>query len=202
MDAIKDVTDFNGGVESKRGCLAAAPQVIRASEFDYYRSEINYFDPLRYKPSPQITVGKTLLAIDVDGTVIGLDARLEKIAKEIEESKYILQLDDGWDSFNAKKFDKEVWVSAVSLLSKYAHYILNEFSTVIQPPEINPVPNGTIDLSWRTKNGRFLMNIKGNENNMLASYYGDLYNNEQPIKDKLVNDSIIKHLAYWMRNLS
>ncbi|MES1181655.1 MAG: hypothetical protein ABUL44_02560 [Flavobacterium sp.] len=202
METIKDITNFKGGVEIKRGCLAASPQVIKASEFDYYRDEINYFDPLRYKPNAQITVAKTQLVIDIDNESIAIDARLEKIAKEIEESKYILELDSDWDSFNAKKIDKDVWLSAVNLLSKYAHYILTEFSTVIQSPEINPVSNGTIDLSWRTKNCRFLMNVKGTESNMLASYYGDLYNNEQPIKDKLVNDSIIKHLAYWMRNLA
>jgi hypothetical protein len=202
METTNDITNFKVGVETKRGCLADSPQVIRASEFDFYRSETKYFDQLRYKPVAQITVTKSQLVIDVDGKSIELDAKLEKIAKEIEESKSILELNDDWDSFDAKKIDKEVWFMAVSLLSKYAHYILAEFSTVIQPPEINPVPNGTIDLSWRTKNGRFLMNVKGKESNTLASYYGDLYNNEQPIKDKLINDSIIKHLAYWMRNLA
>ena len=199
----KDITDFKGGAREKKEFATECTQIIAPLDFDFYFEEIKYFDKRRNRPTSQITIEKSILTIDLgDGELIELDARLEKVIKEITDSKQILELQEDWDLSGAKAIKREIWLAAVKILAKYARYVLFEFSVIIQPPEINPVPNGTIDLSWRTKNARFLMNIKDQNTGIIASYYGDLYNNEQPIRDKLLNDSIIIHLAYWMRNLA
>jgi hypothetical protein len=168
--------------------------IFKDSQIKYKRESIAVvYVELREKQDIKVTIG---------GKIISLHPELKHIAETVNNSKYILELNEDWDSLNAKKIEETEWVKASQLLINYAKFVLDNFSVIIQAPEINPCLNGTIDLSWRTKKARLLINIKTSENKIFASYYGDLYNDEQPIKNVMLNDTIIEHLAFWMKNLA
>jgi hypothetical protein len=132
-----------------------------------------------------------------------LPAQLAHIALSIEESKAILLLEDDWNLLGATKVNEDVWSLAVSFLVNYALYTFENFGVIIGSPEINPCPNGAIDLAWKTTHARLLVNFKQSEIGITGSYYGDLYHNEQAIKNIIKQeDEIIEHLAFWMKNLA
>lgn len=149
-----------------------------------------------------ITREEADVCIKINGQLISLPFKLLHIANTIEQSKEILELELDWDGFNAAPINNETWILAVTFLINYSKFILDKFDTVILSPEINPCKNGTLDLTWKTKRARFLLNIKAPHNPVFASYYGDLLNNQQPIKSSLSDNSIIEYLAFWMKNLS
>lgn len=145
---------------------------------------------------------KPVLSLDINGTLYLIPPQLSDIVFSIEASKVLLELEEDWDGNEAEKIDPTVWSNAVVFLITYSKYILDNFSTIIKSPEINPCRNGSIDLAWRTKNARLLINIKPNGSPVLASYYGDMYDNKQAIKNPIEDNSIIEHLAFWMKNLA
>ena len=97
-----------------------------------------------------------------------LPLALKHIAFTIEDSKEILALDEDWDNNNGSKIQFETWASAVELIIVYATFILENFNTPIIAPEINPVGNGSVDIVWRTKEARLLMNVKSLKSTVLA----------------------------------
>lgn len=135
-----------------------------------------------------------------------MKAKLERITidpviEEIERSERLKTLGKNWDLQGADPVDLEVYESAVTFLRSYSEYLLNVSRVRIATPEINPCRNGTIDLSWRTDRARMLINIRRKENEMTAFYYGDLKNDNEPIKGHVPANKIANHLAIWMENL-
>jgi hypothetical protein len=143
------------------------------------------------KPSIEVTIANTKYDL----------SKLTNIAFAIENARPILDLDEDWNNNNAKRIEETTWNNAVIFLIEYSKYILNEFGCIIKSPEINPSSNGSIDLVWRTKNARLLINFKPTNNQVMCSYYGDLFNDLQPIKGVIADRTIQKHLAFWMKNL-
>jgi len=145
---------------------------------------------------------KTLF-IHLDDEVIHLPIELSDIASEIKRSEYILSLKPYWDDNKALTIPKNVWKSAVELLINYSKNILESSidNTTIKCPEINPCPNGSIDLSWRTAKARFLVNVRVENNIVVAYYYGDLYNEKSPISsDGACNiDKLPNWIIVWMK---
>ncbi len=126
--------------------------------------------------------------------------KLSKLVKEVEESIFIYSLPEGWDENNARQIEKNLWISSIQFLLEYALYIHNNFEHVLETPEINPVPNGTIDLSWRTKNARMLINIREEQGELLAFYYGDLYKDRFPNKGCVSANNVTSHLLQWIKD--
>jgi hypothetical protein len=127
---------------------------------------------------------------------------LEAIAKSIENSKYILDLEEGWDENGAKKVESKIWEESVNFLIKYSKYLYNNYQKIIEAPEINPCNNNSIDLSWRTKNANMLINIREKEKIMFASYYGHFHDKTNEIEGEIAIKPLSKSLAIWMKNLS
>lgn len=148
---------------------------------------------------PDVMPTLRIKIIDVTYT---LSTKLVEIVNTIEQSKFLPDLEEDWNGDNAEKVAKETWGRAAVFLIKYAQHILENFGIAIKSPEINPCRNGSIDLAWRTKNARLLINVKPTNSPVLASYYGDLYNNKQAIKNPIEDDTIVEHLAFWMKNLA
>ncbi|MEX0966749.1 MAG: hypothetical protein WD077_05890 [Bacteroidia bacterium] len=156
-------------------------------------------------PSVQIinteTASENEIILELIDVKVNIDFRFSEIADEIEASKYILELEQGWDGENAEIIKSEIWKAATKFLINAALEINKEYSVIIQTPEINPVKDGSIDLSWRTEKARMLINVRERAGEMVANYYGDFYNNEKPRKGSDSLDSNIEDLVVWMRNL-
>jgi hypothetical protein len=139
--------------------------------------------------------------IEIGQKVYEVQPAFKNLLEVIEESKNILDLKEGWDENNAVTISLETWVSAATFLIEYAQFIFDSFSqVVIDTPEINAVPNGTIDLSWRTSKARMLINIRKDEGEFLAYFYGDLYKNKYPTKGSVPTSAVMSHLAQWMKD--
>ena len=117
----------------------------------------------------------------------------------IEQSKYMLALEEGWDEEDALPIGKAIWENATSFLRAYAGYIHQHYEIQLELPEINPLRDGSIDLEWRTSSGRLLINFD-KENPREASFYGDRYADEDCIKGNVDITGIREHLAIWMKN--
>ena len=141
------------------------------------------------------------IQMQLEGQSFSLPKELSAIVQEIENSKTILSFEAGWDAENALPVDKEIWLQASGFLLRYALRVFNLFSLALDAPDINPCPNGSIDLSWRTKSARMLVNIRKENSEMLAFFYGDLYGNKMPIKGNVPAGTVEDHLACWMKNL-
>lgn len=126
---------------------------------------------------------------------------LKPLYKEINLSKDILELEEGWDGFDAPKIPNEIYEKSISFLKEYSIFIYNNTGVVIDTPEINPGRNKNIFLSWRTQKARMAISIESKDGELIANYYGDI-NNKQPIKGYVSTDKISEYLAYWMINLA
>jgi hypothetical protein len=140
------------------------------------------------------------LPVDIAGEVLLVSDELSRVVAEIEESRSILDLQEGWDDNRARKISSEIWTTSAKFLLRYAEFVKKNLETIIEPPEINPCINGSIDLSWRTKGARLLINIRREGNDLLAFYYGDKYNKEA-IKGAVSTIGVESHLGIWMKNL-
>jgi hypothetical protein len=135
------------------------------------------------------------------------------VRRQISKSKYessidtlilkasaMLNLPYDWDGDEAMPIEQEIFDLSTNFLKIYLLKIKKQFNTEIQLPQINPCPDGTIDLDWATDNAQLLINIrKANEGNeYTAYYYGDKYNDKMPIKDSTPLTVFSDDLAIWM----
>jgi len=141
--------------------------------------------------------------VELDTEIISIPNELTCIAKKIEDSKGILSLEDDWDSQGAVRISPKTFNNACNLLIDYSKKVLSTYKISINVPHINPCNNGSIDLVWKNEKARLLINVKSNNEKIIASGYGYLKNNAQPIQFILEkNKPTLEHLVFWMQNIS
>ncbi len=122
-----------------------------------------------------------------------------KVEELVDQSKYILTLEEGWDGEDGSPVNKAIWETATSFLRAYVKYIDQRYGFSFDLPEINPLRDGSIDLEWRTSKGRLLINFNEKHPHE-ASFYGDRYADEDSIKGNVDVKEVKEHLAIWMKN--
>jgi|GEM_PF-2195146 len=110
----------------------------------------------------------------------------EFIAKVVE-SRYIVDLKDNWDDNHSRGYSDKTFYNAVNFFNKYANWILAERGTVIEPPDILPSNDGSIDLFWNKKSYDLLINIPSSPSE-LVKFYGD-NKKESKIEGSFILDS-------------
>lgn len=123
------------------------------------------------------------------------------LTKFIEESREALILDNNWDDDGAAAILPSTYESMSTFLSNHLVFLLTEHNTIIINPEISPCRDGSIDLSWRTKDAELLVNIKA-KGSVIASYYGNLNGKGNSIKGFVTSHEIAMDLGLWMKNLA
>lgn len=98
--------------------------------------------------------------------------KLSPIQKAIQESRYILDLQDNWDDEGSVGYEFSTWERATQAIIRIARNAFDLFDVIIDAPEITHGPNGSIDALWDQKNYRLLVNFP-NDINIPASFYGD-----------------------------
>ncbi|MEJ7684666.1 MAG: hypothetical protein WKG06_43825 [Segetibacter sp.] len=119
----------------------------------------------------------------------------------INEAKYIPLLEYNWDEEGAIPIPQDLFDVTIHFLKHYYLFLLDSIGVNIALPEINPCRDGTIDLSWRTKNARLLINVRSGPDDYMAYFYGDLYNNKMPLKGNFCISKFSEPLAFWMKYL-
>ncbi|MGH7900630.1 MAG: hypothetical protein ACRENZ_02725, partial [Thermodesulfobacteriota bacterium] len=116
----------------------------------------------------------TLKLILNDELIIELPYQFESLYNSIEESKYILELEENWDGEGSPTYKQSTWRRAIEFISNYAIWIFSETNRIIDAPKIYHGPNGSIDILWKKENYRLLINIPDDAEKP-ASFYGDDY---------------------------
>lgn len=104
-------------------------------------------------------------------TMFAFPNEFKELCKEIEDSKYILELSDNWDGEGAKAYLKETWYKMIEFLRSQAIDIFNDFNQIIRIPKISHGPEGSIDLYWDDEDCDLLLNIP--EDDTPASFFGE-----------------------------
>ncbi|EOR95462.1 hypothetical protein ADIARSV_1378 [Arcticibacter svalbardensis MN12-7] len=121
--------------------------------------------------------------------------------KAVNESRYILELAEGWDGDSGQVITTELFTKSSNCIGCYIKSIFLEQNFILESPAINPVPNGSIDFEWRNTKGRLLINFRYINQEIIAYFYGDLYNNKLAIKGNIPTKKVYDHLMKWMQNL-
>lgn len=101
-------------------------------------------------------------------------SELQVIEERIQESRWILSLEEDWDGEGGRVVVEETWQRATSYLRSQALVCLSRHDVVIPSPRISPGPEGSIDIHWQTDSYELLVNIPENPA-VPATFYGDDY---------------------------
>lgn len=142
------------------------------------------------------------LTLEIEDLSVKLPNSFEHIASEIERSRYLMSLEEDWDGEGGTSFDYQTWKRAVSFILDYALYLFNNHQNfIIDPPQINPGPETSIDLLWRNDKYRLLVNIPSNIEDPIL-YYGDNNLGENSIKGNLKSGPVQEFFALWLKNMT
>jgi hypothetical protein len=119
-----------------------------------------------------------------------------KLAQEITDSKWMLELEENWNEEGALPVSKNVWERASMFLWNHAEALVNYSGLILDTPDIAPNPDGGIGFYWKTGNYELLINVPSNSNNEIG-YYGDDRNWSNRIKGKTSHFTIDKLLIAW-----
>ncbi len=125
-----------------------------------------------------------------------LPRALRSIRDSIEHSHSLLDLEFDWDEAGALPIDEPTWRRAASFLSRHALWVWDTYGTSIDPPDITPGPDASIDVHWDSAACEMLINIPADPNAM-AGFYGDDRGNIS-IKGKFDPRHVNEGLLQWL----
>ncbi len=116
---------------------------------------------------------------------------MNPILDEIKNAFDYLDYKEHWDDENAKPINEKCFVEAINFL---LYYLNNKIEIV--DPEINPCPNGTIDISFRNEKNkaRLLINFREDE----FAWYGDVNEESEENSQSDVYGHNQKRLNNWI----
>jgi hypothetical protein len=120
----------------------------------------------------------------------------EKIRKEVDASRKILELKPDWDGQGSPAYGQEVWKRATDFLLRHVHHLYRHHDILIPPPRINPGPDGSIDIHWKKKKFELLLNFPSDAR-LPAGFYGDDYGAVK-IKGKIRTDVFNQGFLLWL----
>lgn len=138
--------------------------------------------------------------LDVDGISYILDSRLADLVDEIQDSKYILNLEEGWED-NGAKISPNAYYASLKFCLDYSIFILNKHNILISTPEINPVRNGTIDLVWNTESAYLAINVKHSPDGFVSTFFLFKKSNQKTIEGEIDINELDEPMALWMTAL-
>lgn len=125
-----------------------------------------------------------------------LPRSLRYVRDSIEDSRRILILAENWDDEGAHRILEPTWTRAVQFLANQARSLWETSGKLLDPPDISPVPDGSIDLHWDRAGYELLINIPVDETAM-AGFYGDdkdrIY-----IRGEFDTDRVSEALVLWL----
>jgi len=92
------------------------------------------------------------------------------MCKTLEKSKYILNLQDNWDDEGSKRYKLSTWKRMAKFFANCNERAFN-FQSSLDSPIISHSINGSIDVFWKDKNYKLLVNIPEDLNEK-ATFYG------------------------------
>ncbi|MBB2148824.1 hypothetical protein [Pedobacter gandavensis] len=144
----------------------------------------------------------------VGDKLFSVSKQLEDLIEEIKFSENLILLEEDWDCNGGLSLDKKLYFSTIDFIVLYSEHLLKSYNIVIQSPEINLCPNGSLDLSWMTDKARLLINMKINNGIISGRFYGyqkSLNENSELVKiekeGSIDMSNFDEFLAVWMKVL-
>ena len=95
-----------------------------------------------------------------------------RLIEAVENSRYILDLEDDWDEEGSPRFQKTTWKRATDfVLQVVSSFRRQPGGFWVEPPRILPGPKGSIDIHWKTSKRELLINVP-EDTGEPADYYG------------------------------
>ncbi len=198
--------------------LDTGPEHVSKQDWIVGRPSSRYRSLADYMTSPNLVQGSWLASgipahvhlysewqaapesVSMVATAVAQVQHMRPVMQAIHESQSILDLPANWDDNGAQPVRRETLEKATQLLVAYASYLDEHFVCSLAAPQIDAVPDGSIDLFWKEPKGQLLINIKPDAT--VAAFYGDSYNEGDTIKGKIPLDGVKEYLAVWMKTLS
>lgn len=114
----------------------------------------------------------------------------------------ILSLNEDWDEEGAAKPDVHIAVATFKVLVQYAREAFDRYHSILLDPIISVRPDASIDLLWENLKGEMLMNIRTEDGERRAFFFGRIQPTKEPIKGHIVVGNIHQYLVCWLIQLS
>jgi hypothetical protein len=88
----------------------------------------------------------------------------------IEESRWILQIEDDFDGEGGQSYQEDTWRRATDFLQRHSKSAALRFGRPLSAPQINPADSGSIDLFWEGQGYQLLVNFPSTD--AQASFFG------------------------------
>ncbi len=124
-----------------------------------------------------------------------LDARREELEAEIEQAQALVS-DPCNEDEEVGSYSSETFQRAVDFLKTHIEWVWRKRGTNAPLPTIGPGPNGSVDLYWKERYWKLLVNIPA-DNNALATFYGDNYGT-QTTKGSLDPRELSLAIVAWL----
>lgn len=122
----------------------------------------------------------------------------EELRAEIESSKNILELKEGWEGKGSKGYKIETWRKLESFLINLNRRANLQYTFQLKTPQIYPGTDGGIDLHWKEDNYELFLSIPEEDDDVI-SYYGDDYGNYVLEGSSDIND--VDVILSWLKKL-
>ncbi len=137
--------------------------------------------------------------VQVHGAELTLPFALRHIATEINASRSLLDLEEGWDGEGTVSYSYKTWIRAVRFLASNADRLWEEMGYLTLAPNIGPGPDGSIDLHWTLPRRELLINFP-QDYSRDAGFYGDNGKRGEPIEGKLNTAESRMWVLMWLAN--
>lgn len=117
------------------------------------------------------------------------------LEKSIQDSKWLLDLEDDWDGEGSPSYSEVTWQKATKFLRDFLESLYSTYDMDIGLPKIAAGPQGSIDLHWKNEKFELLINIP--VDGLVAKFYGDDYH-ENVMEGSLNMLKINKGLCVWV----
>ena len=174
------------------------PQPLQLSYFEHSETNPSYTDTDIFRDF--LNSRKSPIRLSHKDIDVVLPRALKQFAATLEESAYLLELEDDWDDEGGTAVDFDTWKRTVEFLAGYANHLYKYQGFVLDPPEIEPGPGTSIDLTWRGESYRLLVNVPSNPEQPMG-YYGDNRQGENSIKGKLKSGPVQPYFAIWLKEM-
>ena len=120
----------------------------------------------------------------------------QNIEEAIQDSRKILDWPDDWDGEGSKTFGESTWSRAVNWLREATVALHKRHELWVDPPQILPASEGSIDIYWKTSKSELLINFPENPEESVE-YYG-CGNQKDTVRGKLDVSQSGEWLLAWL----
>lgn len=151
---------------------------------------VTFLDELRrkrQKSSSRVRVGP-----------LALPRSLAAVARRLEDSLSILELEDDWDDAGSPGYSRSTWERAATLVVDAVRGYRRAGHRGMPIPQLNPGPDGSIDIAWERGSRRLLVNVPEEPANVATFFGRDLERPGEVLRGETDPATGARWLLHWL----